>query len=385
MTNLEQGNSTIHYHYHYHYNMDNPSISTPYLYNNWSISNEEYIETKLENGWVKIVFTKPPFSKYNPTNNSQYQEYFYHESWLNNTGDIKPLDSFTFANKAYQLRGYQIDYDRVMSVCVCDRQKEFDIICKELTPKKPSKNKKRNKKRSKKKNKFTTSDILSPIITSNVSHVKSEPMDNHVSLSTRLDTIKESDNDVQCISPNKPTPDICVVSDLSPTSTTSWENIKEYEINESISALDQIRGAYLKLEENVSVKIEEKQKGMRLFSKYKKDEYIEIIWDGFWYLGQIGEMDSGDLTYHVEYSEFDDHGNKTLEIEKGVPDEDLRQLSKYYSNTLIEIRYKDRWYPARIHNFNEETDQVDIKYVEGNQGIEFDVDPHRIRYLGVKI
>ena len=104
---------------------------------------------------------------------------------------------------------------------------------------------------------------------------------------------------------------------------------------------------------------------------------VEYCDNGFWYNGTISEYDSLSNTYVAK-------GTTHFGNDKwchGLHDHDIRSLSYFYKDLLVEVLWQDKWYKATINDcISGECPSVMYEDIDYYGEVEYEVEPKRIRF-----
>ena len=334
---------------------ENMSVPTTNYTENMSVPTTNYTEEPGD--WFKITF------------DGSDQVYTYHSSWI--TGDENGKDDF----EEYKSNSLSPEYENYLNIIMKndERVSREDYLYK---------------------GGYDTAGIKDDYeltIEEKSNEVKEEEEDYDLTMEEkRSNEVKEEEDEEE---------DYDLTMDDEPFSLNnrydlaedvdsiqSWEQIELAKSEDSFESPNQT--VVLDISKKTP-NAPKKSGGRRLFSKFKQGEQVEMKWDGYWYLGTIVGMNSQSFKYSVEVIHFNEDGTMWWDVEKEVPELNLRPKSEFKSEmdtplSSAEYFYDGVWYTGEVFK-NMCDDSINFKYINNNKsnGICFDISADRLRFIAV--
>ncbi|NEQ38202.1 MAG: CHAT domain-containing protein [Okeania sp. SIO3I5] len=113
-----------------------------------------------------------------------------------------------------------------------------------------------------------------------------------------------------------------------------------------------------------------------LAQSYKVGDYVEVLWEGNWYLGKILEINNNQ--YCITYPTYDNSWDECINSDRIRPLESKNSTEeRLRRNQYVEVLWQNQWYLAKI--FENKNNQYCITYVGYDRSWDECIDRVRIR------
>ncbi|MGD1808252.1 CHAT domain-containing protein [Dapis sp. BLCC M126] len=118
------------------------------------------------------------------------------------------------------------------------------------------------------------------------------------------------------------------------------------------------------------------ERSFLLAQSYKVGDYVEVLWEGNWYLGKILEINNNQ--YCITYPTYESSWDECIGSDRIRPIEDKNSTEKILRlNQYVEVLWQNQWYLAKI--FDNKNNQYCITYVGYESSWDECIDRVRIR------